>query len=511
MIKYIIDLIKQALDRMLGNAKQDNSIDSSLSETMIKAISLWKKMYKNKAPWVNEEAGVISIGIPKLICKAFKQQVLSEMKTDIIDPNISTEVSEDKQEETETRADYLNNVYKKKLIKKLPKVYEKALALGGVVIKPYVKNEQVYFDFNYPGEFYPIAFDDDGNIIDIAFLDQFRSGDILYSKVERQTFEYNTITIENKAFKVKLDANGDENTTQELGEEIPLNEVEKWSTLEPRVEIENVEKPLYSYYCEPISNNIDMDSPMGVSFFSDAKDLIKKADEQFGRLDWEYEGGQMAIDVDPTALHYENGYYGTHSVMDRMKDRLYRSLDLGQSNTYNAFVPALRDDSYQNGLTNILIRIEDTLCLSRGTISNVEAEARTATEIRVLKQKSYVNIVSHQKALEDALMDAVYSMNVLVDLYQLAPDGDYDTTIEWGDSVLTDTDTELQQKIQLVDADILDKAEVRAWYTGESLEVATKKIQEIQNVKQENMLNDLYSQSGGKNNLDDDSEEEEEE
>lgn len=48
-----------------------------------------------------------------------------------------------------------------------------------------------------------------------------------------------------------------------------------------------------------------MDSPLGISFFSDAKDLIQKADEQFGRLDWEYEGGQMAIDVDPTALHYE--------------------------------------------------------------------------------------------------------------------------------------------------------------------------------------------------------------
>ena len=286
MIKHLIELIKQALNKMIGNPKQDNSIDSSVSETMIKAISLWKKMYKNKAPWVSKDTGVISIGIPKLICKAFKQQVLSEMKTDIIDPNISTEVDKDKQEETKTRADYLNNVYKKKLIKKLSKVYEKALALGGVIIKPYIKNDQVYFDFNYQGEFYPIAFDDDGNIVDIAFLNQFRSGDILYTKVERQTFEYNTVTIENKAFKVKLDANGDENTTQELGEEIPLTEVEKWSTLESRVEIENVEKPLYGYYCEPISNNIDMDSPLGISFFSDAKDLIQKADEQFGRLDW---------------------------------------------------------------------------------------------------------------------------------------------------------------------------------------------------------------------------------
>ncbi len=125
MIKHIIELILQALNKMIGNAKVDNSIDSSISDTMMNSISLWKKMYKNKAPWVNDDTGVISIGIPKLICKAFKQQVLSEMKTDIIDSNISTEVDKDKQEETKTRADYLNNVYKKKLIKNFLKYMKK--------------------------------------------------------------------------------------------------------------------------------------------------------------------------------------------------------------------------------------------------------------------------------------------------------------------------------------------------------------------------------------------------
>ena len=98
MIKHIIELILQALNKMIGNAKVDNSIDSSISDTMMNSISLWKKMYKNKAPWVNDDTGVISIGIPKLICKAFKQQVLSEMKTDIIDSNISTEVDKDRRD-----------------------------------------------------------------------------------------------------------------------------------------------------------------------------------------------------------------------------------------------------------------------------------------------------------------------------------------------------------------------------------------------------------------------------
>ena len=45
-----------------------------------------------------------------------------------------------------------------------------------------------------------------------------------------------------------------------------------------------------------------MKSPLGISIFSPATKLIRKADEQFSRLDWEYKGGQLAIDVDPTAV-----------------------------------------------------------------------------------------------------------------------------------------------------------------------------------------------------------------
>ena len=58
-------------------------------------------------------------------------------------------------------------------------------------------------------------------------------------------------------------------------------------------------------------------------------------------------------------------------------------------------------------------------------------------------------------------MDVVYAMNVFTELYNLAPAGDYDTNIDWKDSILTDTDTELEHKLTLQTAGILSKAEVR--------------------------------------------------
>ena len=98
-----------------------------------------------------------------------------------------------------------------------------------------------------------------------------------------------------------------------------------------------------------------------------------------------------------------------------------------------------------------------------------------------------------QDALESCLLDVVYAMNIFVDLYGLAPEGDYDTNIDWKDSILTDTDTELEQKLNLQNAGILSKAEVRAWYTGESIDAAQLEIDKMQEQAQANMLNDLFT------------------
>ena len=498
MIRKLLNLIYEAIGKMMGYksiVKEFDIDDSSVSEEMSDAFDLWKSMYKDESPWLDDTKGIYSLGLAKQICQSVQQQALSEMETSITEPGTSEETDKDKNDVINTRAKFLNSVYQKRLIKNLPNAFEKALALGGMIIKPYMSNGQLYLDFNYQGEFYPISFDDDGNITDIAFFDQFISGKYIYTKVERQTFsqEKRMVVVENKAFKAQIKDSTDD-TEQELGKEIKLSSVERWSGIsEEPVIIEPVDKPLYGYFKVPFSNNIDMKSPLGISVFSPAVSLIQRADEQFSRLDWEYKGGQLAIDVDPTALTYSEGYYGTLAVMDDVQDRLYRKLDMGSDDTYQAWAPSLRDSNYIQGLNIYTNKIEDMLGLARGTLSQVESEARTATEIKLLKQKTYITISAIQDSLEDCLLDVVYAMNMFASMYNLAPKGTYDTNIEWKDSILTDTDTELEQKLNLQNAGILSKAEVRAWYTGESVESAQLEIDKIQEQSQTNLMNDIFS------------------
>lgn len=467
MLKKLLELIKDALRRMTKytDLTELSDVDEILiSDEMSDAINKWKMMYKNRAPWVDDD--VTSMGIPKSICQMLQMMVLSELEVEV--PGNEAENS---------LASYMQDIIDEQLFSELDINLEKAMALGGMVIKPYLSNDSIYFDFVLQGDFYPLAFDDDGRITDIAFLDQFISGSELYTKVERHTFSNNTVLVQNKAFKAKV-VDTDDMQEQELGNEIPLTSVPRWEDIEPEVTIESVEKPMYGYYKVPLSNNVDMESPLGVSVFNAATNLIKLADIQFSRLDWEYEAGQIAIDVDSTALCTQDTYFKQR--LDSGRDRIYRKLDLGSEETYHAFTPSLRDSSYIQGLNTYLHKIEDACGLARGTLGDVQSDARTATEIKILRQNTYTTILKNQESLEKALRDAVDGAKIFVQLYNLHPMQDFEIVINWSDSILTDTDTELAQKRLLVQDGILSKAELRAWYTGEDLKTAESNIRKMQ-------------------------------
>ena len=53
-------------------------------------------------------------------------------------------------------------------------------------------------------------------------------------------------------------------------------------------------------------------------------------------------------------------------------------------------------------------------------------------------------------------------------LYGLAPAGEWAASFEWDDSILTDVDAQLQQRLLLVNSGVMSKAELRQWYLGES-------------------------------------------
>ena len=447
------------------------------------------------------------------------------------------------------RAEFLNEQYKK-LKKQIRRQLEYGIAKGGLVIKPYIMLDsdfndastrtestqkddlksktvnttsnskkrhfdnnldaeerdkykaQIEFDFIQADNFYPLSFDANGKIVEAAFIQRRMEQDYIYSRLEYHKLEGRTVTVNNYAYRKNRTVvlTNSNRLEVDLGVEVPLSSVPEWADLQPTVTIEGVDRLLFAYFKMPEANTIDTHSPLGVSAYSRVVNLIKDADYQYSRLLWEYEGGELAIDVDRDALKLITDANGNDvTKLPIMQERLFRKVDLNAEDTYNVFAPELRDTAITNGLNTILMRIEDATGLSRGTISGdpqfISTESKTATELKILKQRSYSANADIQDALEDALKDVVYVMDVYATLYNVTTEGKYEISFEWDDSILVDAESELTKRLALINAGLASKLEVRMWYFGETENQAKAALQKIDEENKRAIETNMMAQS----------------
>ena len=86
-------------------------------------------------------------------------------------------------------------------------------------------------------------------------------------------------------------------------------------------------------------------------------------------------------------------------------------------------------------------------------------------------------------------------MNVYASLYEITPEGEYETSFEWDDSILVDVDTELGKQITLLQNGLVSKQEVRMWYKGETEKQAAAALAQIDEENAKAMEQNLMEQS----------------
>ena len=481
--------------------EQVANFESPLSPEMENALNEWALMYQGKAEWL-AQPGVFSLGLPAFIAAEIARQVVLEVKWNITAklPD-GAEPPEDGDPENE-RSKYLKEEFGK-CMKSLREKLETGCAAGGMVIKPYPRGGHVFFEFVMDWSMYPIAFDGAGNLTDVIFRDTYTAGKTTYTRLERHKLENKkvkdsaepetVVTITQRCFKSRM--------RDSIGTECSLSEVPVWADVQPEATIRNTGgKLLIGWYKVNAANNVDLDSPLGVSVFSKARDLIRDADKQYSRLLWEFEGGELAVDVDPTVLRPKNSSAsgaGKTYEAPQLNQRLFRGVDLNADETYHVFSPPLRDSSLLNGLNSILARVEDSCGLARGTISDPTQEAMTATQLKILRKRTYDTITGNQNALEEALIDVVHAMDVHATLAGLAPEGEYEVSFEWDDSIITDTDQQLNERLALANAGVIGRSELRGWYLGETDAQAQAAIAQIDKERMEQMAMQAALAAGG--------------
>ena len=443
---------------------------SPLSQEMVVALDDWYHQYINKAVWLSNP-DVESLNLPAFVSAELAREITLESQYKFYNGG-----GQESDENLNPRAAFLKDEFEK-LWRVLRQRLELGCAAGGMIIKPYARNGRIYFDIIPDWSIYPVAFGDDGELDDVIFPDGFADGrGNYYVRLERHRIDGDRVVITQKAFRSA--------TPNAIGSPIPLSEVPRWANLQEEYSTEYRGQQLFGWFKVAAANSIDVNSPMGASCFAKAVGVIQQADMQYSRMLWEFEGSELAIDVDPMALKPQEGASNPNAVnMPRLKQRLFRGLEITQGNNdfYNVFSPQIREVSLINGLNSILEKVEDLCGLSRGTVAKADhtTDARTATELRIMRQRSYATIADNQKALEHCLRTVIKAMDQYVDIYGLAPAGDYDVSFTWDDSILTDAAQQLNERIALQSAGVESRAGLRKWYFRESEEQAKAAIRAV--------------------------------
>jgi len=465
------------------------SARSVASDDMANAIDSWIALYIGNVPWLSKNPQTLSL--PANVAAETARLVTLEMGCSISDPDDLQSDDENTQEEDapESRARFLLNQLSP-VINRIRTNCEYACAGGGIVFKPYYDGKGLSIDVVQADAFLPEKFDGDGKMIKVTFPERIQKDNAVYTRMEKHILTNgddvddeilalveNPAQYKGRPVYIVINTAFKSHKEDFLGESCALDEVSEWSGLEPVQIIADITSPLFAYFRIPQGNTIDPSSPLGVSVYARAQTLFEDADKQYQRLLWEFEGGELAIDASVDAFKTVD----KKPSLPEGKERLFRINDLDPAissggELLKAWSPQLREVQLNNGLNRILIAIEDACSLSRGTFSSQVVDARTATEIKLTRQRSYASVSDIQMSLESALRDLIAALDSYATLYNLAPEGRYTVAFRWDDSIIVDAASEREVDRRDVLDGLMGAYEYRMKWYGESKSKAEKAI-----------------------------------
>jgi len=466
MFQRILQWIREVWSKMINqsNVKSALRVDVAITPLMAEALQKWSLIYVNQSPWLNTEIKSLNLGAA--IAAEIARVVTIEMEISI---------------SGSPRADFLAEQMVP-VLNSLRTYTEYCAAKGGLMFKPYVKDKYICVDMIQADMFYPVAFDSNGNITACVFVDLKQVGQYFYRRLEYHTMgdhydeDGNLVhgcLIINKAFRSTADAT--------LGQEVSLSSLPEWADIKTNRIIKNINRPLFAYFKTPSANNIDPTSPLGVSVYARAVDLLEQLDRLWSGFLWEFESGKRALYTD--VLAFGKDAAGKPLLPDK---RLYRLLDLNSKidgkGFFEDWTPTIREQNYINGMETTYRLIEFQCGLAEGSLPRPAAlQHATATEVKMTKQRTFATITDTQKSLEDALKHLVWAMDVWATIGSLAPAGTYETTYQFDDSIVTDYDAQFTQDSTAVTLGTMPKWVFNKRNFGLTDEVAKQWVTDAQN------------------------------
>lgn len=338
--------------------------------------------------------------------------------------------------------------------KNFERYLESCLALGGLAMRPYVDDDKVRVSFIQAPVFFPLQ----TNMQDVSSAAIVTKS----TKVVNKKLMYYTL-IEIHEWKNSLDyfiTNElyESEDAGRVGSRVPLNVI--YEDLKDVVKVDNVTRPLFTYLKPPGMNNRDINSPLGLSIFDNAKTTIDFINTTYDEFMWEVKMGQRRVVVPSQTVKTEydiNGDLITTRKEFDVGHNVYEQFDSGLDGGIKItdLTTPIRSDDYIKAINEGLSLFEMQLGVSAGMFTFDGRSMKTATEIVSENSDTYQMRNSIVALVEQSLKELVVSIFELARAYDLyngqVPDID-DISINLDDGVFTDRNAELDYWIKVVNA-----------------------------------------------------------
>lgn len=340
------------------------------------------------------------------------------------------------------------------------RIVNRMLGTGGVVLIPYVYNDEILFNMIPQARLSinEIHGDKITNATLLADVKTVKNGHITntYYRWQNEMVVGNTLVISQKY----TDENGGEIRKPEVFNDIKKDEIK----------ISNVDRVLFGYFKSPIDNRKTVDY-YGVPITYGCGSTINELYEVLEQIKREY--------------HLKEAFVGADSTMFKGDDALptnglYRKIDSGEDSFWEVFDPAIRDSSYYARLQELYERLEKEVGTSKGILSNPETVNATATEIKRSMYDTFTIVGDARQQFERAMEDFVYACNVYANYYNLSPMGEYKLSYDWSYDLLENSQESFSQLIQGKNNGAVEDYEIRQFiFPSEDIEESKKVVEEI--------------------------------
>lgn len=457
----------------------------SFNEFYNYGILPWKMVYRGyysawhliKAPTIadpNAKRKMSFLNLSKAVCAELAQMVW----TDQTDINISTNGVVDGQKDT--LAEFVGKVLAENNFNvKMLEAIEQAAALGGEALKVWyeVKHDsegneipnsgRIRIGFCMADQFVPTAWDN-AEISEGVFISRIAKDGYYYTRLEWHKWDALTYVITNELYRSEIKKNNTTEPQDILGYRYPLSSI--YPYLNERTEINTIEKSLFSYFHTPVANNLDDNSPLGVSVYANAMETLHALDIAFDSFVREFRLGKKRIIVPARMIK---------TVVDPITGKSVRYFD-ATDETYEA-LSTDDPDSLKIQDNSVELRVEEHVAginaflnifclqigLSAGTFSfDAKSGLKTATEVVSENSKTYKTVKNFQNMLVPAITRLVDNIIEVAALYGLEYEGKsiavekekgYDVSVILDDGITQDRQTNINEGMALVNARLMSK------------------------------------------------------